>query len=250
MKKLILIFLFTFHLLTLCEEVNHQFDSANEHYRKGEYDKALAIYEQIMKNGYVSADLYYNLGNVYLKLGNIPASILFYERAKRLSPNDEDIDFNLKLANLKVVDKIDPIPMFFLVEWWNSISNIFNSYNWSIITIICSWIFVLSVLIFRLIKISMIKKLTIPVIIISVLITLFTFSFSYTQYKYENDNTVGIIFSHNVSVKSSPDETGTDLFVIHEGVKVKILDTVNNWKKIRLADGKVGWIPSEHIVII
>lgn len=236
--------------VSYCNEIIHQFETANEYYRKGEYEKALSIYEKIINNGYISSELYYNIGNTYHKLDNIPAAIIYYERAKRLSPSDEDIEFNLKLANLKVVDKIDPIPRFFLVEWWHSISNTFNSEKWSIMTIIGSWIFVLSILAFRLINISIIKKIIIPIIIFSLIFILVTFLFSYTQYKYENDRTTGIIFSQNVSVKSSPDEAGTDLFVIHEGVKVKILDSLNEWRKIRLADGKVGWIPINSIEII
>lgn len=236
--------------ISFCDEITHQFETANDYYRKGEYEKALSIYEQILNNGYVSSDLYYNIGNTYHKLENIPAAILYYERAKKLSPSDEDIDFNLKLANLRVVDKIDPIPRFFIVEWWYSLSNIFNSEKWSIITIISSWLFVLSILVIRLINIPIIKNLFIPIIILSMISIIFTFLLSYTQYKYENDKTVAIVFSQNVSVKSSPDEAGTDLFVIHEGVKVKILDSLNEWIKIKLADGKVGWIPFDSIQII
>lgn len=248
--SIIYILVVLLYSISFCDEISHQFETANEYYRKGDYEKALSIYEQILNNGYVSSELYYNIGNAYHKLENIPAAILYYERAKRLSPSDEDIDFNLKLSNLRVVDKIDPIPKFFVIEWWYSISNTFNSEKWSMMAIISSWIFVLTVIVFRLINILFLRKLMIPVIIISIISILLTFLFSYTQYRYENDKTIGIIFAQNVSVKSSPDEAGTDLFVIHEGVKVKILDSLNEWRKIKLADGKVGWIPINSIEII
>ncbi len=249
MKKLLLI-LILFYTSSKCDEVHQQFEMANELYRKGEYQNALHIYEQIMKNGYISEDLYYNIGNAYFKLDNIPAAILYFERAKRLSPNDDDIDFNLKIANLKVVDKIDPLPRIFFINWWYSVSNLNNSENWATTAILFSWIFVGLLILFRINKILIIKKISFITGIFSLILMIFFLLFAYTQYWYETDNTTGIIFSSNSLVKSSPDEAGTDLFVIHEGVKVEILDAVNNWRKIKLADGKVGWIPAEDIEII
>ncbi|RCK72879.1 MAG: BatE [Ignavibacteriae bacterium] len=249
MKNFLFLFLILYSFVK-CDEVHQQFELANELYRKGEYEQALSKYEQIIKNGYISSDLYYNIGNVYFKLENIPAAILYYERAKRLSPNDEDIDFNLKIANLRVVDKIDPLPKIFFINWWYSISNINNSENWAIIAIIFSWISIGLFLVFRISKISIIKKSAFMSGSILLIFMMLVLSFAYTQYRYETDNTTGIIFSNNASVKSSPDEAGTDLFVIHEGVKVEILDEVGNWKKIRLADGKVGWIVADDIQII
>lgn len=249
MKKLLLI-LILFYTSSKCDEVHQQFEMANELYRKGEYQNALHIYEQIMKNGYISEDLYYNIGNAYFKLDNIPAAILYFERAKRLSPNDEDINFNLKIANLKVVDKIDPLPRIFFINWWYSVSNLNNSESWATTAILFSWIFVGLIILFRINKILIIKKISFITGIFSLILMIFVLLFAYTQYRYETDNTTGIIFSSNSLVKSSPDEAGTDLFVIHEGVKVEILDAVNNWRKIKLADGKVGWIPAEDIEII
>jgi len=65
--------------------------------------------------------------------------------------------------------------------------------------------------------------------------------------KHEN----GIIMAPSVTVKSTPNEKGTDLFILHEGRKVMIKDnTMKEWKEIQLEDGNVGWIPSNVIEII
>src|SRR6266849_1193138 len=109
------------------QEARLEFNQANQLYRDAQYDKAARLYEQVVKNGYESPALYYNLGNCYFKLRNIPASILNYERARRLSPHDDDISYNLRLANQRVVDKIEPLPQLFLVDWWNGYIGLFSA---------------------------------------------------------------------------------------------------------------------------
>src|SRR5713101_7431323 len=123
----------------LAQEASLQFGQANQLYRDGKYEKAAGVYEQIINNGYEGAALYYNLGNAYFKLKNIPSAILSYERARRLDPHDEEILYNLRLANLRVVDKIEPIPQIFFVEWWHSLMNSFSSSGWAVAAIVSLW---------------------------------------------------------------------------------------------------------------
>ena len=129
MKIIILTLAIT--VLSFSQEALIQLEQANQFYREGKYEKAVQMYEQVRKNGFESPALYYNLGNAYFKMQNIPASVLNYERARKMSPNDEDINYNLRLANLRVVDKIEPVPRIFFINWWNAVVNLYSSDGWS-----------------------------------------------------------------------------------------------------------------------
>ncbi len=250
----------TFNLLALCvllttciafsQEAGIQFDQANQLYRAGEYQKAVQLYEQVIKNGYQSAALYYNLGNAYFKMNDIPAAIVSYERAKRLAPNDDDIAYNLRLANLRVVDKIEPVPQLFIVRWWNEIVQFYSADQWGIFGIICVWALCLAASSFFLFRSLVIQRLSILAALCFIILTILGFANAVQQRNWEQSTNTAIVFTPTVSVKSAPDEQSTDLFVIHEGLKVELLDVVGNWRKIRLADGKVGWLSSEAIQII
>src|SRR6059036_404081 len=127
MKRWYLVLLLFICQTLVAQEAVRQFEQANQLYRDGKYDQAAGLYEQVISNGYESAALYYNLGNACFKLKNTPSAILNYERAKRLAPHDEDILYNLRLANLRIVDKIEPIPQIFFIDWWRSLVNTFSS---------------------------------------------------------------------------------------------------------------------------
>lgn len=251
MKQLLLIFvLILLPIISFANEVSHQYNQANQFYRDAEYSKAISIYENIIKNGYEHPDLYYNLANAKFKLENLPAAILYYERAKRLSPNDDDINYNLKIANLKVVDKIEPLPRLFIFVWWQALSGLTSSASWSVFCIIALWVGLFCIAVFRLTSKSFYRRLSFFSGTFLTLIALITLVFAIEQNNIQQSTNEAIIFSPNISIKSSPDESGTDLFILHEGVKVEILDSVDKWKKIRLADGKVGWLPENDIEVI
>lgn len=251
MRQLLLIFvLILFPMISVADEVNHQFNQANQLYRDAEYSKAISIYEDIIKNGYEHTALYYNLANAKFKLDNLPAAILYYERARRLSPNDEDVNYNLKIANLKVVDKIEPLPRLFIFEWWRALSGLTSSTSWSVFSIIALWIGFFCIAVFLITSKSFYRRLSFFSGTFLILFAVVTFVSAIEQNNVERSSNEAIIFSPNISIKSSPDYSGTDLFILHEGVKVEILDSVDKWKKIRLADGKVGWISGEAIEII
>jgi hypothetical protein len=245
-----LVYFLFFASFAFAEEVQIQFEQANQIYRNGDYKNAVIAYEKINKNGYCTPDLYFNLANAYFKLDNIANSILNYERAKKLSPNDEDINYNLKIANLKVVDKIEPIPRLFFIEWRNSTGRIFSSNSWATIAIIALWLGIICFSIFRISRSPNFRRIIFFCGVFILFVSLLSLVFGVQQNQVEKSENVGIIFSTSVNVKSSPDENGTDLFILHEGVKVEILDKVEKWRKIKLADGKIGWMPEETIEII
>ncbi len=249
MKKLVLSLILVTGL-GFAQEAKFQFDEANQLYRKGEYAKAAGMYEQVLKNGYENASIYYNLGNAYFKLGNVAASILNYERAKRLSPEDEDINYNLRLANLKVVDKIEPIPSLFFINWWNSVMNLYSADRWGAAVVIFIWITALAGSMIFMARKTLFQRLFFFLVLASLLLCALSLSGMMVRASAERNQKAGIVFSQTVPVKSAPDAQSVDLFILHEGVKVEFLDQVGSWRKIKLADGKVGWILQEAVQVI
>lgn len=232
------------------QEASLRFEEANALYRSGDFQKAAAVYESILSNGYEHPALYYNLGNAYFKLQNIPASILNYERARRLSPRDEDIIHNLRLANLRVLDKIEPLPQLFIKEWWNALISFAPAGTWAVWGIAALWLAALAGALFLMVRSGIIQRLSFAVSFVAVLFCVFSFIGMAQQLHKEQSEQEAVVFSQSVSIKSAPDAGSVDLFVLHEGVKVELLDNVGDWRKIRLPDGKIGWVPGENIQII
>ncbi|HEV8538843.1 MAG TPA: tetratricopeptide repeat protein [Bacteroidota bacterium] len=236
--------------LALAQEASLQFEQANQLYRSADYQGAAKMYDLVVKNGYESAALYYNLGNAHFKLKDIPSAILNYERARRLAPHDDDVQYNLRLANLRVVDKIEPVPQIFFIEWWSSIMSSLSSGGWAVLAIVSLWCTAVCGAITLLMRSPGAQKISLGICVASLLLCVLGFTGTIRQYRHEQNDQTAIVFSPSIPVKSSPDAQSTDLFVLHEGVKVDLLDTVGEWKKIRLADGKMGWIPAEGIRVI
>lgn len=242
MKRLSLVFLFVASTTLWADEVATQFEQANVLYRNGDFGTAAELYEKVITNGYENPDLFFNLGNTYFKLKKTGPAILNYERALRISPSDDDISYNLRLANLRVVDKIEPIPQLFFLEWWYSFVNLASANRWTTLFVISIWLLSISIGVAYAFRNRAIKQIATGLIILSSLFTCITGIAGYQRYLGETSTSMAIVLQSTAYVKSSPDQQSTDLFVLHEGVKAEILDVVGEWKKIRLADGKVGWI--------
>ena len=225
-------------------------EKANAYYTTEEYQQAVSAYEQILQEGQESAKLYFNLGNAYYKIGDINNAILNYERAKLLAPQDEDIQFNLELANQFVTTEIDELPKPFFVRWRTKVVNLFPADTWSVISIGAFIVFLGLVGLFLFSRRAGFKKLGFWLGILALIVSGFTFSFAARQTKEIIERDQAIVFCPRVTVKSSPSETGTDLFLLYEGVKVNISDSLNTWKEIRLSDGNIGWLPDSCIVKI
>jgi tetratricopeptide (TPR) repeat protein len=232
------------------QEAALQFERANQLYRDGKFQDAVEMYEQIDKNGFESPSLYYNMGNAFFKLNDVPRAILAYERAKRLSPGDEDILYNLRLANLRVIDKIEPVPKLFFIEWWNSFVNLTSASNWAVIIIFLLWVSVVSVAGLLLIRRAVLQRIFLLLTLAGIFLVIISSVCMYQRFSNEKSLTQAIIVQQTVSVKSAPDDKSTDLFVLHEGVKVELLDYVAKWYKIKLLDGKIGWLAEGTIEVI
>jgi len=250
MKKYIfLIFIFS-SLFSQAADLKSLLDQANKAYSAQNFAKAQELYEQILGAGKESAQLYFNLGNACFKQGENIKAILNYERAKRLAPQNEDIDFNLKVANQFVVDNIEQLPQPFFARWWGNLANNASADGWALRSVFLFILFLVLLGTYFFSRLLRIRKLAFYSAIIAGIFVILSFSLATHQYNLKKDRTSALILCPRVNVKSAPSATGTDLFLIHEGLKVKITDSLDKWREIRLADGNKGWVADSCMVRI
>ena len=251
MKNIIVFILLITPFYLIAQETNAQlWEKANAFYTTEEYHQAVSIYEQIVQSGEESAKLYFNLGNAYYKTGDVNNAILNYERAKVLAPHDEDIEFNLRIANQFVVTKIEELPQPFFLRWRKSVTDKYPADTWSVISISAFILFLIFLGLFVFSKRITVKRVAFWIGILSIVFSGFTFSFANQQKKDIKTRNHAIVFCPRVTVKSSPSESGTDLFLIYEGLKIELTDSLNTWTEIKLADGNEGWLPDSCVVKI
>ncbi len=252
MKKQYLFLYFLVFLFTNSNATNPSvlFKQANKTYRSGDYAKAIELYEQILKSSYSSPSVYFNLGNAYYKQDDFAHAILNYERAKKMNSQDDDVLFNLKMANLNTVDKIEPVPQLFYEIWWQNFINSFETDKWAKISIVCLWLtFILAILYVFAGSITF-RKIWFVSAFFGISGFLMLLFITYSSSTQINSNKAAIIINASAYVKSSPDEKSTNLFMLHAGTRIEILDQLQNWKKIKIANGNVGWILKEDVEII
>ena len=222
-------------------------NNADTEYQKGNYQQAIRDYEEILKNG-ESAEIYFNLGNAYYRTDNITKAVLNYERARLLSPGDDDINFNLQFARSKTIDKITPQSEMFFVTWYKSLVNFTSVDNWAKTGILCIVMALLLVLLYLFGPQLMLRKIGffggLAFFVIFLLSNLFAF-----QQKQALDNRTGaIIMAPSVNIKKTPAKNSADQFVLHEGTRVDIIDKgMTDWRCIRVGDGREGWIETKAI---
>jgi tetratricopeptide (TPR) repeat protein len=227
-----------------------KFYQGTTYFAAGSYKEALQVWTEIYNTGYRSANLNYNIGNAYFKLNNIPSAILFYERAYLLKPADEDINYNLEIARTLIVDRFQEIPELFFVKWYNFISLFLSTNTWAKISIVSFILFLLSFSLYIYSSRYNHKIIGFWAGIIFVFLSVSSLVFTARNKSLVYNSHKAIISSPMVSGKSSPDKSGNDLFVLHEGTKVTIEDEVGEWLEIRLSDGNKGWVPLNSIIII
>jgi len=219
-------------------------------YSKGRYSEAATFYEGILQKYGISDEVYYNLGNAYFKCDRLAPAILNFERALRLNPGDEDARFNLEMCQARIVDKIDPIGMFLIVRWYHSLGNLFNSNGWAYISIIFFLLFIGCLFAYFFARRRWLKKSGFFVGILFLTFSVLSLVYSAQSSHRITNPDEAILFTLSVTVKSSPDKSGTDLFVLHEGTKMKVRSVLGDWSEIELEDGNVGWLLSKEIQII
>ena len=223
---------------------------ADSAYAQGHYQQAVNDYEALLKQG-VSSDLYYNLGNAYYRMDEMPRAVLNYERALLLSPGDRDVRFNLQMARSKTIDKITPESEMFFVTWYHSLVNLTSVDGWARLALVALALAIVLALVYLFASPVWLRKLGFFGALFLLVFFVCSNFFAYAQKQSLTNRSGAIIMAPAATVKSTPAKQGTDLFILHEGTKVDITDgTMRQWKRIRVADGKEGWIETSQMEII
>ena len=223
---------------------------ADSAYVAGNYQKAITLYESILSEG-KSAELYYNLGNAYYRQENITKAVLNYERALLLSPGDADIRFNLQMAQSKTIDKVVPESEMFFVTWYRSLLNMASVDGWARMALCSLALAIILALVYLFSDPVWLRKIGFFGAIILLVCFLLGNVFAWQQRSEAFNRKGAIVIQSAVTVKSTPAKDGTDLFILHEGTKVRVTDgSMREWKEIRVPDGKVGWVESSQIEMI
>ena len=219
-------------------------------YVKNDYASAIQIYEALLKEG-EAAEVYYNLGNSYYKAGDIAKAILNYERALLIQPGNADIRANLEIARAKTIDKVIPVPEVFFVSWTKSLINCLSVDAWAKVGVVCFFLLLASLYFFFFSKQIVWKEIGFIAGIVFLVLVLLANVFAFQQKNELLNRNNAIVLTPSVTVRSTPSESGTSLFILHEGRKVEIKDnSMREWKEIRLEDGKVGWVPASSVEVI
>jgi tetratricopeptide (TPR) repeat protein len=224
------------------DQTNMLFAKGNDQYAKAKYQEAVQTYQAILNDGYQSATVYFNLGNAYYKLGEIPSALLYYEKAHKLAPGDDDIIFNIQLTNLKTTDKVDAAPELFLTKWWEAFILCCSLGTLTVFSVLF-FIAGFGILILYLFAPSVnIKKTSFYAGLTLVFLGLITILMAGNQVHYFASHRQAIVFNNAATVKSEPSAASKNLFVIHDGTKVDVLENNNGWMRIQLSNGNEGWI--------
>lgn len=223
---------------------------ADEAYGKEDFPKALKLYTKLAKQG-ESAKVYYNLGCTYYRMDDMAHAVLWFERAAQLDPSDKDIIFNLDMARSKTIDRITPRHEMFFVSAYKSLAKTFSVTGWAYIAVTCFLLFLLLLALYIYSGNIALRKTGFFGACIFLLVCIFSNVFAWSQRSINESHSSAIILSPAVTVKSTPSASGTDLFVIHEGTHIEILDSsMKEWAEVQIADGKVGWVEKKTYEVI
>jgi len=223
------------------------FNRATEQYNDAEYAAAIDNYKQILDNGQHSASLYFNLGNCYYKLNAIGPSIYYYEKALLLSPNNEEIRNNLAFAQNMRLDAIEEMPKTEMSRIYNSVVGMFTSDQWSYLAIALVFLFVLAYMAYYFLRSANQKRAAFISSMLSLVLCLVCILLAYLNHQQNKNDDPAIIFAKEVNVNAEPNVNSSTAFTLHEGTKVNVLDELDEWRRIRIADGQTGWLQVDSI---
>jgi tetratricopeptide (TPR) repeat protein len=245
MKNILYILLFFVGSLSAQNE--KIFDQANTLYNEGKFAEALDRYELILNSDKHSAALYFNIANTHYKLNNIAPSVYYYEKALALKPKDKDIINNLAFANNMRIDAIDNLPEVGLSRFVKQVTNSMSFNNWAKVSVVLVMSFVVFYLLYYFTFSTGKKRFYFVSSVLSIVFAVITLVITFHNYNVVIKQNPAIVFAQESQVKSEPNLRSDEAFILHEGTKVQVIDTVNSWRKIKLSDGKTGWIPSKDI---
>jgi len=245
-QQVIFLLFILFTSFLYAQDLENRFSQANQSYADGDYLHAIELYSKILEEGIESGEVFFNLGNAYYKTNDLGRAILNYEKARKYIEGDPALEQNLKLAQLRIVDKIEPIPELFIFEWWTVLTHILplETLLWLSFSLFTAVILLIIGLLLYSKRIY--YRLTFGASLLFVLVLVITLS---VIYEFETSK-FGVILEEKVSVVSEPDSNGTEVFILHEGTKVKINRNLNNWLEISIPDGKIGWLKQTSLEVI
>ena len=247
MKKILVLALLFIYQLVSAQNAYDIFANANSLYKEGKYEEAVSLYKQIEALDKVSSELYFNLGNCYYKLNKVAPTIYNYEKALQLDPLNQDAQNNLVFAKRLTLDRIEALPKSVFQKFNENFLQKFTYNTWAIFCVLLSVIASILFLLFYFSYNSTQKRIYFTTSILSFIALISALTITYNQYNQAKNNIEAIIFSEEVSIKNAPTSNAEEVFTLHEGTKVKVVDTVDDWKKIKLIDGKIGWIVSKYL---
>lgn len=225
-------------------------DRANTAYINGDFRTAADTYEELLAEGRVSVKLYYNLANAYFKEGRLGKAILCYRRALRLSPGNGDVRYNLSVAEARTKDNIERIPEFFFSVWMRGVRHTMGSTAWTLLSLLFLAGALAFVLLYLLAQRLSLRKTGFYGTLAAAVLFVVTASFAASSRREMLDRSAAVVMPASVAVKSSPDKSATDLFLLHEGTVVRIVDRLGEWCEVVIDDGKKGWLESHKIEVI
>ncbi|MPT35456.1 MAG: tetratricopeptide repeat protein [Flavobacterium sp.] len=243
MKKLLYIVLFVSQVFW----AQTAFEKGNDFYKKEKYQEAAASYEQVVQSGKQSSELYFNLGNAYYKMHKVAPAIYNYEKALLLNPKDHAAQTNLHFAQKMTIDEIKIVPKVGFSKILNDLLDVFHYEEWAWIAVGSAVFFLLCFIGYYFASQTIVKRIFffgMFVVLVSMLISV---SAAIAEKDNYNSERPAIVFAEVVPVKSEPKTTASDAFVLHEGAKVFVIESLDNWRKIQLTDDKEGWIEKEAI---
>lgn len=246
MKKLLFLLLIIANSV-VAQNTEELFKSANDLYKNDKLEEAIELYKKIETKGLVSSELFYNLGNSYYKLNKVGPSIYYYEKALKMNPLNEDVKNNLVFARRLALDNIEELPKTVFQRINKNVLQKLSYNQWAIVVVVFSILGSLLFLLFYFASSPSKKRFYFVTSSLSFVLLIFSFLITYNQYSLSINNKVAIIFAEKTEVRNAPTLNSEEVFTLHEGTKVIVLDAIDNWKKIKLADGKLGWIISEEI---
>lgn len=236
----IIIGLFPLGLAANAEEL---LQNANEAYRSSNFAQAITAYETILDQGLESKVVYYNLGNAYFRQNQLGKAILNYERALIKAPKDADIKHNLLVARQQLKDEIEALPEFFLAQWWHSSRMGLSASAWGILALLLLWIGVSGLIVWILMPSRQYKKIGFILGIVLLILFVLPLSLAISRTNFEHNTEAAIIIEPEVILRAGPDEESTTVLELHEGTKVFLLDQIDDWYRVLLANREEGWLP-------
>ena len=240
--KYIIVFLIYCSSTMYSQDFNRIFLQANDAYNNGLYEEAITLYNKIILGGQHDSSIYFNLGNSHYKLNNVAESIYYFEKAKLFSLKDEDIEINLAFAKNMTIDSIDPLPKSDLLRFREYLFDLFSLNEYSFIIILFSWLTAIFFGLYLFNSKPYSKKFYFSFSLLSMLFLILSFSVSSLKSSIKKEEIFGIIFDRKIEIWAEPNFRSENLFSLHEGTKVQVLDSLQEWKKIKIANGSEGWI--------